>query len=71
MNEAVRAEALNRYSHKNVRDRYDADLLMAGFSDGAKWAIEHGVDFCYECNRTTLWSGETCTGCGREWGHDL
>lgn len=35
-------EALRRYSHANVRDRYDADLLMAGFEDGAQWAREEG-----------------------------
>ena len=35
---AARAEALNnQYSHKQVPDRYDADLLIAGFLDGAVW----------------------------------
>lgn len=34
----ARQESLSRYSHVNVRDRYDADLLMAGFQDGAAWA---------------------------------
>ncbi|ABR10460.1 MULTISPECIES: hypothetical protein [Bacteria] len=34
----IRAEYLARYSHANVRDRYDADLMMAGFEDGARWA---------------------------------
>lgn len=36
--EEIKQEYLNRYSHANVRDRYDADLLMAGFADGAAWA---------------------------------
>ncbi|WP_171024165.1 hypothetical protein [Microbacterium sp. 5K110] len=36
----ARQEAISRYSHKNVRDRYDADLLMAGFEEGAAWARE-------------------------------
>lgn len=35
----AKAESLRRYSHANVRDRYDADLLMAGFQDGASWAL--------------------------------
>lgn len=36
---AARTEAFNNhYSHKQVRDRYDADLLMAGFQEGAVWA---------------------------------
>lgn len=35
---AARAEAFNNhYSHKQVRDRYDADLLITGFVDGAVW----------------------------------
>ena len=37
--EAARTEALNRYSHENVRDRYDADLMLAGFADGAEWSL--------------------------------
>lgn len=28
-------------------------------------------DFCYECDTCTRWDGETCTGCGRQWGHPL
>ena len=28
-------------------------------------------DFCYECDKTTRWDGEFCTGCGREWGYGL
>lgn len=39
----IRKEALSVYSHANVRDRYDADLMMAGFSDGAEWADAHPV----------------------------
>lgn len=35
---AARQEAFtNLYSHKQVPDRYDADLLIAGFMDGAVW----------------------------------
>ncbi|MCW2287020.1 hypothetical protein EDF60_1671 [Leucobacter luti] len=35
---AARKEAFtNLYSHKKVPDRYDADLLIAGFMDGAVW----------------------------------
>lgn len=41
MSEA-RAEALSRYSHAHVRDRYDADLLIAGFEEGAAWAKAQG-----------------------------
>lgn len=37
----IRREALSLYSHANVRDRYDADLMMAGFTDGAEWADAH------------------------------
>lgn len=33
----ARTEALTKYSHQNVRDRYDADLMMVGFVDGAEW----------------------------------
>ncbi|QPE04145.1 hypothetical protein IT882_13185 [Microbacterium schleiferi] len=29
------------------------------------------TDFCYECDRVTKWAGETCQGCGREWGHPV
>ncbi|WP_424936689.1 MULTISPECIES: hypothetical protein [Bacteria] len=36
----IRAEYLSRYSHANIRDRYDADLMMAGFEDGVRWAAE-------------------------------
>lgn len=32
-----REAALDAYSWEKVRDRYDADLLMAGFIDGANW----------------------------------
>ena len=39
----IRKEALSVYSHANVRDRYDADLMMAGFSDGVEWADAHPV----------------------------
>lgn len=41
---AARDEAFqNYYSHKQVRDRYDADLLITGFMDGAVWgARKHG-----------------------------
>ncbi|WP_233615336.1 hypothetical protein, partial [Leucobacter chromiisoli] len=31
---AARRQALVEYQHSKVRDRYDADLMMAGFSDG-------------------------------------
>ena len=39
----IRAEArdeafMNHYSHKQVPDRYDADLLIEGFQAGAVWA---------------------------------
>lgn len=27
------------------------------------------VDFCYACNKETVWDGEVCNGCGREWGY--
>lgn len=27
-------------------------------------------EFCYRCGRTTPWRGETCTACGRLWGHE-
>lgn len=37
MKPEARAQALVQYTHAKVRDRYDADLLMAGFEDGAKW----------------------------------
>lgn len=37
----IRKQALSVYSHAKVRDRYDADLMMAGFSDGAEWADAH------------------------------
>ena len=33
----ARAQALVEYAHGKVRDRYDADLMMAGFEDGAAW----------------------------------
>ena len=33
----IRTAYLAEYSHAKVRDRYDADLLMAGFADGARW----------------------------------
>ena len=32
--EAAEQLARVEYSHAKVRDRYDADLMMAGFSDG-------------------------------------
>lgn len=36
---AARDEAfMNHYSHKQVPDRYDADLLIEGFQAGAVWA---------------------------------
>ena len=35
--EAVKRAYLDAYSHGRVRDRYDADLMMAGFEDGAEW----------------------------------
>lgn len=35
--ETTRKVALDRYSHEHVRDRYDADLLIQGFQDGAEW----------------------------------
>ncbi|WP_431863007.1 hypothetical protein [Microbacterium algeriense] len=41
--EESKQEALRRYSHANVRDRYDADLLMAGFADGAKWVASQAA----------------------------
>lgn len=41
---AARTEAFNNhYSHKQVRDRYDADLLIAGFQEGAVWAAARGT----------------------------
>ena len=27
-------------------------------------------DWCTRCNACTVYDGETCTGCGRKWGHD-
>ena len=42
--DGARAEALSRYSHADVRDRYDADLLMAGFVDGAEWQASRKVE---------------------------
>ena len=33
----IRSAGLSEYSHEKVRDRYDADLLMAGFADGIRW----------------------------------
>ena len=44
MSDEAREEALSRYSHANVRDRYDADLLMAGFADGAAWQAERDAE---------------------------
>lgn len=35
--ESVERASLDAYSHEKVRDRYDADLMMAGFEDGAEW----------------------------------
>ena len=29
------------------------------------------TDFCYECDTTTVWHGEVCSGCGRVWGYPL
>lgn len=52
--EEIKAEARRRYNHQSVRDRYDADLLMAGFEDGASWAVERiaarqAATRCSEC----------------------
>ena len=27
-------------------------------------------DYCYTCERVTIWDGEFCTGCGRQWGYE-
>lgn len=37
--EAAREAAREAYSHAVIRDRYDADLMSAGFHDGASWAV--------------------------------
>ena len=49
----ARAQALVQYTHAKVRDRYDADLLMAGFEDGAEWQASRKVEVIDE-KRATL-----------------
>ena len=29
-----------------------------------------GDDFCYVCDKDTIWNGEHCEGCHREWGYE-
>ena len=42
--EEARVQARDEYSHAKVRDRYDADLMMAGFEDGAVWQADRETE---------------------------
>lgn len=51
-------------------EAYDFGRELAHRLTLRAWDVA-GRDYCYECNKTTLWRGEFCDGCGREWGYPL
>lgn len=45
--------------------------LLADVLHGRPEESDPDADYCHECRRVTLWRGEFCRGCGRQWGYDL
>jgi len=53
-------------------EAYDFGRDLAHRLTFRKWD-ESARDYCYspQCERETIWNGEFCTKCGREWGYPL
>lgn len=51
-------------------EAYDFGRELAHRATLRTWD-ESPRDFCYECDKVTVWKGEFCAGCGREWGYPL
>lgn len=53
-------------------EAYDFGRDLAHRITFRKW--DHDAwDYCYspKCERDTIWNGEFCSSCGREWGYPL
>ena len=53
-------------------EAYDLGRELAHRLTFRKWDLD-AWDYCYspQCERDTIWNGEFCSSCGRQWGYSL